>query len=664
MERDNKQVVLKNLIEQADKQGYVTFNDIVDCADDNSLSIQDFDWLSNEIALRGILTYDKALTNCTNQLQDVNYLEKSCKTKEEIMEKKNTRKMNAARVCFGISRIGYTPASAICDIVDNSVSAHAKNVHIQIIKKQKNYNDNKKNNIKEYLIIDDGDGMSAEGIGKALDLGTDIEYAADTLSKFGLGLKSASFAQGKRLEVISGDGTSIHKEYVDLDDIEEEYFSVEGDLSEEDQKLIENYFVDGKKGTIIRITKIHTNNHPSTKSTINELKEKLGVIYFYFLKRDIHIYVENDEIEAFDPLFIDEAGENNLDENIWDGKSVQWLLRPQEIRLDADMKVNGKIEITMLPHPKVRKNEGVSDKSIRERYHITASNYGFYIYRNKRLINWANRLDIIPLDQDYYAFRGRININDSADDAFNIDVSKSHINLSEDARESLDDYIADYKRKCKMAWNNAWDKYKAQISQDSNDISNDITNELGDSVDSLDLKDDSEQYNEELERRENEIVEQSIEKGIEETLTRISDEGSEKKTKEELTPAEIIETMKGSASVDELDKIFKVSSIMDNQLWEPYVDAEKKECVRISKTHRYAKLIYENNSENKDMQVLFELLLYIESKAELQVRKVYHEVPLEKVTEILEEFRLAVSEKLAKLCRKEENNLPPNLGDR
>ena len=85
--------------------------------------------------------------------------------------------------------------------------------------------------------------MSAEGIGRALDLGSsDLEYAQDTLSKFGLGLKSASFAQGKRLEVISGDGESIHKEYVDLDDIEEDYFSVEDDLSEEDKNLAEEYF--------------------------------------------------------------------------------------------------------------------------------------------------------------------------------------------------------------------------------------------------------------------------------------------------------------------------------------------------------------------------------------------------------------------------------------
>ena len=75
-------------------------------------------------------------------------------------------------------------------------------------------------------------------------------------------------------------------------------------------------------------------------------------------------------------------------------------------------------------------------------------------------------------------------------------------------------------------------------------------------------------------------------------------------------------------------------------------------------------MIYENNSENKDMQVLFELFLYVQSKAELQVRKEYQDVSLEKVTEILEEYRREVSEKLAKLCRKQEANLPPNLGDR
>ena len=574
---------------------------------------------------------------------------------------KKTRKMNAARVLFGISRIGYTPASAICDIIDNGVTASATNIWVLIKKKNQRFNLNKKDNVDEYLIIDDGRGMREAEIDNALDLGSsDALYAQDTLSKYGLGLKSASFAQGERLEVISGDGKEICKEYVDLEEIGEEYFSVTDVLSEEDRELVDKYFFEGKRGTIIRISKIRNNNHPSIKSTIDELKEKIGVIYYYFLKKDLHIFIDGEEIEAFDPLFVSEAGNNNLDENVWDGKSVQWLLRPTEIQLDAGMGVNGKIEITMLPHPKVRKNEGISDASIRSKYHISANNYGFYVYRNGRLINWANRLDVIPLDQDFYAFRGRINIDTSADDAFNIDVSKSNINLSEDAKDALDDYIADYKRKCKTAWKNAWDKYCALTSQDSNDISNDITREIGDAFDIPYDEDDTPGFEEEKTRRESEIVKESKTRGIKDTISRINDEENITKTPETITGEEIEETMKGGPTVDALNKIFKVSSITDNKLWEPYVDAEEKECVRISKTHRYAKLVYEDNSANRDLQILFELLLYIESKAELRVRKGYHEVSLEKVSEILDEYRVAVSEMLAKLCRKEEGKLPPN----
>lgn len=575
------------------------------------------------------------------------------------MATKKKRKMNAARVLFGISRIGYTPASAICDIIDNAVTANATNIRVFIKKKNNSFNLNKKDNVEEYLIIDDGKGMSEGELENALDLGSSDDFYVDgTLSKFGLGLKSASFAQGERLEVITGDGTQLRKEYVDLEEIGDEYFSMEDELSDEDKDLAAKYFSDRRTGTIIRISKIRNNNHPSIKSTIDELNEKIGVIYYYFLTKQLHIYIEEVEIEAFDPLFVDEAGEENLDENVWDGKSVQWLLKPTDIELDKG--VNGRIEITMLPHPKVRKNEGISDTSIRSKYHISANNYGFYVYRNGRLINWANRLDIIPLDQDFYAFRGRININAEADDAFNIDVSKSKINLSEDAKDALDDYIADYKRKCKIAWGNAWNKFRAALSQNSNDIANEITNDVGDSVDTSSIDDDSPEFADEKSRRENAIAKESEERGIKDTLSRMSDEGQSGKTEDDITPADIDETMKGSASVDALSKIFKVSTITDNKLWEPYVDAEKKECVRISKTHRYSKLIYENNSANKDLQVLFELLLYIEAKAELQVRKEYHGANLEIVSAIMDEYRVAVSEKLAKLCRKEEGKLPPN----
>lgn len=62
MGRDLRQEALTYLLEKANKQGYVTFDDIMDCADANSLPIQDFDWLSSAITTRGILVYDEAPT--------------------------------------------------------------------------------------------------------------------------------------------------------------------------------------------------------------------------------------------------------------------------------------------------------------------------------------------------------------------------------------------------------------------------------------------------------------------------------------------------------------------------------------------------------------------------------------------------------------------------
>ena len=63
MGRIGRQEILKNLMKKAEVQGYITFDNIMDCADDNSLPIQDFDWLSNEIATRGVIVYDDAPKN-------------------------------------------------------------------------------------------------------------------------------------------------------------------------------------------------------------------------------------------------------------------------------------------------------------------------------------------------------------------------------------------------------------------------------------------------------------------------------------------------------------------------------------------------------------------------------------------------------------------------
>lgn len=67
---DNRQSAYENLIALADRQGYVTFDNIMDCAEEYSLPIQDFDWLSNSITTRGILVYSEAPSHSASSDED------------------------------------------------------------------------------------------------------------------------------------------------------------------------------------------------------------------------------------------------------------------------------------------------------------------------------------------------------------------------------------------------------------------------------------------------------------------------------------------------------------------------------------------------------------------------------------------------------------------
>ena len=60
MERDNRQEALKQLLSIAAANGFITFDDIMKCADDNSLSIGEFDWLADAAGSRNVLIYDEA----------------------------------------------------------------------------------------------------------------------------------------------------------------------------------------------------------------------------------------------------------------------------------------------------------------------------------------------------------------------------------------------------------------------------------------------------------------------------------------------------------------------------------------------------------------------------------------------------------------------------
>ncbi|MYK10271.1 MAG: ATP-binding protein, partial [Acidobacteriia bacterium] len=93
--------------------------------------------------------------------------------------------------------LGYSTATAIADIVDNSIAAGARNVDLKFSWE----------GTGSYITIqDDGRGMNEAELDHAMRLGqqSPLDARADSdLGRFGLGLKTASFSQCRRLTVAS-----------------------------------------------------------------------------------------------------------------------------------------------------------------------------------------------------------------------------------------------------------------------------------------------------------------------------------------------------------------------------------------------------------------------------------------------------------------------------
>lgn len=573
--------------------------------------------------------------------------------------------INPVRVCEGLSKIGYTPSSAVRDIIDNAVQAQAENIYVQIVR-EREVSDSRLNNVREYLVIDDGVGMTQEKLIDALALGSSSDdYQQNSLSKFGLGLKAASFSQGEILEVISSPGNEkpFLKYRVSLPVIRHQkaYGAEEVTLSEDDHTIIAKHLSDGH-GTIIRISGIRKINHPSIKSTLDDLRMKAGAVYYYMMhENNLKITIDNKTCEPFDVLFTSEANQNgNLDENTWDGRTTCWIEKPNTVTIDSEHNVKVTIEVTQLPHPPTFERDSLGERNrIRDKYMIGAGNYGFYVYRNKRLLGWAEGFGLIPQDQDYYAFRGRIIIDDSGDDVFNIDVKKSQIHLSEEAYKALDDVSMEYRRKSRKAWQRAGAELRRLTSEEGHTVANTIASQVQE-VDELPGAPDSEEAFQEAERREKEIIEEQKERvkeliALEDAESTTSDAGTGTTT--DPTPEQINKVITGGQAAPN-DKIFLVSNTLDNTLWEPYFDPDKRTCVRINRLHRFSRVIYEDNRKNGAMQAMIGLMLLQLSSAETYVLRKFNRYNRNDLEQILHEYRRVSTEMLAQLCRDAATSLP------
>lgn len=99
------------------------------------------------------------------------------------------------RLIFALRQIGYSLEQALSDLIDNSISADARNVLIRFI-----WADDR---LLSVAVVDDGAGMEDSELQNAMRFGSKERIDQASLGKFGLGLKLASFSHAQQLTVVS-----------------------------------------------------------------------------------------------------------------------------------------------------------------------------------------------------------------------------------------------------------------------------------------------------------------------------------------------------------------------------------------------------------------------------------------------------------------------------
>jgi hypothetical protein len=328
------------------------------------------------------------------------------------MSRKQDLQPSAASLVMSLRDLGYSLETAIADIVDNSITAGAKKIDIIC---------NLTLQHPALCIIDNGCGMDEKSLIAALKHGSKGPKAKrkpNDLGRFGLGLKTASFSQGRTLTVASRQkGVLVAAEW-DLDLVvkEDKWFVRVFDTKE--IQTIPHIDQLPAKGTIVvwrkldRLFEDEQGNHRDNvvNEKLESVREHLSLVFHRFLEGDaptgkIAITLNGHAIQPFDPFC-----RNN--------KATQKL--PPEVVVVDSHRVN--IQAFILPH-----HSRLSPKEY-EFYKSRSdfiSNQGAYVYRNHRLMAWGDWFKLVPKGEATKLGRVQIDFLSAMDEAWTIDIKKS-----------------------------------------------------------------------------------------------------------------------------------------------------------------------------------------------------------------------------------------------
>lgn len=332
---------------------------------------------------------------------------------------------HAASLIQSLRDIGYTCRTAVADIIDNAITAGASEVDILCDAQLE---------APMLAIVDNGKGMSRPELIEAMRPGSRnplAERSPDDLGRFGLGLKSASFSQCKSLTVVTRCNGLTCGATWDLDDVAQTN-RWEIELHEDCSALP---FVErlGVHGTIVLWRKLDrlgggiedmARRAQHIRSVVAETERHIRLVFHRFLegtKPELVARLNNAKLAPIEPFGTSLPGH-------------------QSDPVDALTLLRGTVEFQShtLPHhsriPKATWDElGGPEGHLRTQ--------GFYIYRGRRLIIAGSWLGLARQTELTKLCRIRVDIPNTMDADWKIDVKKASAQLPPAVRERMRNLI-------------------------------------------------------------------------------------------------------------------------------------------------------------------------------------------------------------------------------
>jgi len=392
------------------------------------------------------------------------------KRQAEYVNRQKARKNAGAGLVFaeaflrGMRDLGYRgPETAIDELVDNSIQANATIVDIALA-----YDGKSKAKPEEIAIIDNGHGMLPEMIYFAVKWGgTHRENDRSGFGRYGYGLPSASVSLAKRYTVYSKvAGKEWHAVTVDIEALAKkaekgEAVDMPAPIEKEPPKFVTERKnpIDVQKlksGTVVVLEVLDRMNEKpgwTTSSSISaKLLKHLGVIYRHIIPT-VRIFVNDEEAQVVDPLFLLEAG-RFYDENSLMAQAIE--TKNFETETASGQKGMVRLRASFLSANFQAVDPNVDPKSAKQnnRFGIMKDYNGLLICRAGRQIDCIKSLPWGTLVNNDRNMKIEIDFDPQLDEFFGITTSKQQIVIRDDMWSRLEAagvgrLITDIRRKYK-----------------------------------------------------------------------------------------------------------------------------------------------------------------------------------------------------------------------